>query len=368
MSKIAKFVGLDVHKSSISMAVCEGGALHRPEDLGTFAHDLPTLLRRLERLGEPQHVHVAYEAGPTGYGLCRALRQRGYYCIVIAPSKTPVRTGDRVKTDRRDAAKLARFLRAGELVAVELPGLEQEALRDLVRAREDAMHAQRRARQQLSSFLLRHGRTWSGKSAWTQPHHAWIRSQRFECEIQRQVLEDYFQEVVRLDARLADLSTKLEAGAKSLSSSPLFSALQALRGVSTVVAASIVAELGDLRRFPSASRLMSYVGLVPSEYSSGARTRRGRITKAGNPHLRRVLIQAAWHCSKRPAMSLHLKRRSAGLPPPVLDIASKAQKRLHRRYWHLANRNKSPQTTVVACAREMLGFVWAIGQLELSAN
>ena len=365
MSKVAKFVGLDVHKSTISMAVCEGGALRRPKDVGKFAHDVPTLLRRLERLGEPKDVHVAYEAGPTGYGLCRALRERGYPCIVIAPSKTPISAGDRVKTDRRDAARLARLLRAGELVPVTLPDTEQEALRDLVRLREDAMHAQRRARQQLLSFLLRHGRAWSGKTTWTQAHQAWIRSQRFESELQRFALEDYFQETVRLDERLAYLTKRLEEAAETLSSSPLFRALQSLRGVSTIVAATIVSELGDLRRFRSAPHLMSYVGLVPSERSSGDRTRRGRITKTGNPHLRRVLIQAAWHCHKRPGLSLHMKRRSEGLPPPILDIASKAQKRLHHRYWSLVNRCKTKQIAVVACARELLGFVWAIGQQDL---
>ena len=239
----------------------------------------------------------------------------------LAPSKTPIGPADRVKTDRRDAARLARLLRAGELVPVTLPGTEQEALRDLVRLREDAMHSQRRARQQLSSFLLRHGRAWPGKTARTQAHQAWIRSQRFESELQRFALEDYFQETVRLDERLAYLTKRLEQAAETLSSSPLFRALQALRGVSTIVAATIVAELGDLRRFRSASQLMSYVGLVPSERSSGDRTRRGRITKTGNPHLRRVLIQAAWHCHKRPSMSLHMKRRSEGLPPPIRRCA-----------------------------------------------
>jgi len=362
MSKIAKFVGLDVHKATIAIAVCEGGALGEVRSLGTIAHDLTRLVRRLEPLGQPQDVYVAYEAGPTGYGLCRALRERGHPCIVVAPSKTPVRTGDRVKTDRRDAEKLARYLRSGELVAIDLPDVQQEALRDLVRAREDAMRAQHRARQQLMGFLLRHGRHWSGKSHWTQAHVTWIRSQRFEIEAQRQVLEDYFQEVTRLDARLKHLRDLLEEAASQEAHRAMFRALQGLRGVSTIVAATLVAELGDLRRFSSPSKLMSYVGLTPSEHSSGARVQRGAITKAGNPHVRRVLIEAAWSCRLRPAMSLHMKRRSQGLPTPVLDIASKARGRLYRRYNMMRARGKSQQTTIVACARELVGFVWAIGQ------
>lgn len=362
MTTVAKFVGLDVHKDTISIAVCEGGTLHEAADLGKIPHDLTRLLRKLERLGSPETLHVAYEAGPTGYGLCRKLRALDIDCLVVAPSKTPVRAGDRVKTDRRDAQKLARYLRSGELVAVGLPEIEHEALRDLVRLREDAMHALQRARQQLGGFLLRHGRIYEGKSAWTKRHLQWIRSQRFEMEGQRQTLESYFAEMIHASERLDQMTALVEKGAQAETFAPLFRALQALRGVCIVVAATLVAELGDLRRFPSAPQLMSFIGLTPSEHSSGQSTQRGSITKAGNTHVRRVLIEAAWCTRLRPAMSAALKRRNQGLPLRVQEIAWKAQHRLHNRYWKMILRGKTKQNTIVAIARELTGFVWAIGQ------
>lgn len=362
MQSVTKFIGLDVHKATISIAVCDGTPGSEVRDLGRIPHDVPRLIRRLERLGPVESLHVAYEAGPTGYGLCRALRARGIDCQVVAPSRTPIRSGDRVKTDRRDAAKLARFLRSGELVAVDLPDVQREALRDLVRARSDALRARHCARQQLSSFLLRHGRQWEGKSTWTRRHVTWIRGQRFDIEEQRQVMEDYLNEVAHADQRLELLTDKVKEAMEKQANAPLARALSAMRGVSTIVTATLVAELGDLRRFKSASRLMSYVGLTPSEHSSGASVHRGAITKAGNPHVRRVLIEAAWCAQRRPAMSATVKRRNEGVPLPIQDIAWKAQNRLHKRYWRLRSRGKSMQTAVVAVARELTGFVWAIGQ------
>ena len=349
MSSVAKFIGLDVHKATISIAVCDGTPGSEVRDLGRIPHDVPRLLRRLERLAPVERLHVAYEAGPTGYGLCRALRERGIACQVVAPSRTPIRSGDRVKTDRRDAEKLARFLRSGELVAVDLPDVQREALRDLVRARSDAMRARHCARQQLSSFLLHHGRHWEG-SAWTRRYVTWIRSQRFDIE-ERQVMEDYLNEVAHADQRLEQLTDKVKDAMEKQASAPLARALSAMRGVSTIVTATLVAELGDLRRFKSASRLMSYVGLTPSEHSSGASVHRGAITKAGNPHVRRVLIEAAWCAQQRPAMGATVKRRNEGVPLPIQDIAWKAQNRLHKRYWRLRRRGKSTQTAIVAIAR-----------------
>lgn len=363
MQSVAQFVGLDVHKETVSIAVAPGGPGLEVLDLGAMPHDVPRVVKRLLKLGAPESIHVAYEAGPTGYGLCRALQATGISCVVVAPSKTPKASGDRVKTDRRDALKLARFLRAGELVPVAPPERDVEALRDVVRAREDAVFAQRTARQQLSSFLLRHDRKWSGKSAWTQVHLVWIRGQRMESEAQQRVLEDYVREVERQTQRLTEASEHIEALApKTESCATFYRWLQALRGVGVIVAATIVAEVGDLRRFRKASQLMSYLGLVPSECSSGAMVRRGSITKAGNPHVRWKLIEAAWHARLRPAMTPRLKRRSAGVPTEVCDIAWKAQKRLHKSYWSMVARGKRTQTAVVAAARELCGFVWAIGQ------
>ncbi|MEO6709972.1 MAG: IS110 family transposase [Planctomycetota bacterium] len=363
MQKIAQFVGLDVHKDSIALAVAPAGPGLEVRDLGQMPHDVPRIVKRILSLGEAGSVHVAYEAGPTGYGLCRALKAEGIPCIVVAPSKTPQVSGDRVKTDRRDAAKLARFLRSGDLVPVTPPEKDVEALRDVLRAREDVVFAQRRARQQLSGFLLRHDRKWSEKSAWTQKHMEWIRSQRFESEAQQQVLEDYAQEVQRQSQRLLEASEHVEALApKTKSCATLYTWLQSMRGVGPITAATIVAEIGDLRRFGTASQLMSYVGLVPSERSSGPTVRRGSITKAGNPHVRWKLIESAWHARHRPAFTTALRRRSDGVPQAIQDIAWKAQKRLHKRYWSMLNRGKRTQTTVVAIARELCGFIWAIGQ------
>lgn len=357
-----KFIGLDVHQKSIAIAVAEGGPFGDIHELGTIPHDIPRLLRRIEPLGESGRLHVAYEAGPTGYGLARALKERGMDCVVVAPSKTPQRSGDRVKTDRRDAIKLARYLRSNELVAVEIPSREREALRDLVRAREDVMRAQHKARQQLLSFLLRHGREWAKKSRWTQPHLQWIKSQRFDNVAQTLTLCDYTDEVLRLTQRLKYLEGCVEQQMLEQEHSLLFRALQAVRGIKIVVAATLIVELGDMARFPSPGKLMSYVGLTPSEHSSGASVFRGSITKAGNPHARRVLIEAAWSSRLDPKLSLALKRRSDGLSPSVLAIADKARRRLHKRYWHLLLKGKSKQTAVVACARELIGFVWAIAK------
>lgn len=364
MTRVTKYVGLDVHKSSIAMAVAVGGPGLEVEDLGQVVHDVPRVVAKIASLGDPEFLRVAYESGPTGYGLCRALKAAGIHCVVVAPSKTPVRTGDRVKTDRRDAMKLARYLRAGELVAVTPPDLETEALRDVVRAREDVVFAQRRARQQLSAYFLRHDRKWSGKSAWTQKHLVWIRGQRFESEAQQQVLEDYVQEVLRLTARLEEASERVDRFAgESRRCAPLYRAFQAFRGVASIVSATVVAEIGDIKRFRTASQFMSYLGLTPSERSSGPRTSRGSITKAGNPHVRWKLIEAAWLYRHRPAIPLRLERRSQGVPTEIRDIAWKAQKRLHKRYWTMTRRGKRPQTTVVAMARELAGFLWAAGQL-----
>ena len=364
MEKITKFVGLDVHRDTIAMAVSEGGPGPETQYLGEYRHDVPAIIKRILALGEPGTVQVAYEAGPTGYGLYRSLQAVGIPCLIAAPSKTPQVQGDRVKTDRRDAMKLAHFLRSGSLVGVVPPDEEVEALRDVLRAREDAVFAQRRARQQLTSFLLRHDRKWSGKSGWSDKHLIWIRSQRFANEAQKQVLEDYVHEVEHQTQRLAEATAQVEALApETKACAKLYHYLQAMRGVGTITAATIVAELGDLRRFKTPSRLMSYVGLVPSERSSRPRTCRGSITKAGNPHVRWKLIESAWHARYRPAHSVKLRRRQVGVPQEIIDTAWKAQKRLHDRYWKMTARGKRTQTTVVALARELVGFIWAIGQV-----
>jgi transposase len=367
MMSVKQFVGLDVHKDTISIAVAPGGVGEKILDRGTIPNDWHRLVKRLTALGRPEDIFVAYEAGPTGYGLYRKLTEAGISCIVVAPSKTPRRPGDKVKTDRRDAMRLARYLRIGELVAVTPPDRELEALRDALRAREDAVRALRSARQQLSGFLLRHDRPWREKTTWGVKHLEWIRSQRFDSEVQRQVLEDYYQEVDRRTVRVKGWDQDVARFAEACPSGvDLYRALQALKGVSTIVAATLVAEIGDLRRFPSASHLMGFLGLAPSEHSSGSKMSRGAITKAGNTHVRYKLVQAAWNYRHRPAMTRSLKERQNGLPAAVCDIAWKAQKRLHRKYTTMSSRGKRQQVTVVAVARELCGFIWAIGQGSLA--
>jgi transposase len=367
MSKIAKFVGLDVHKKTIAIALAEGGPFqsdHEPLYLGEIHFDLGRLKHRLLQLGPPESLRVVYEAGPTGYGVCRSLRAAGIDCVIAAPSKLAREHGERVKTDKHDAIKLARQLRGGMVHSiVSLPGEETEALRDLVRAREDVVRALRSSRQQLGGFLLRHGRIWEGKSQWTKCHIEWVQSQRFHADAQRQVLVDALNEVHRLGERIERFTLSIGDVAETTEHAALYRNLQALRGVKEVVAATMVGELGDLRRFQSAGHLMSFVGLVPGEHSSGQKTKRGPITKTGNAHVRRVAIEAAWPGRLPPSASLHLKKRQEGCDPRVIDIATKAQARLHRVWRRLRAKNVPQNVALVAVARQLLGFVWAIGQV-----
>ena len=366
MVKVTKFVGLDVHKDSISIACCEGGRLSEAVSMGKIAHDVDRLLRKLAPLGSPQDVHVAYEAGPTGYGLYRKLRELGYPCIVVAPSKTPRAPGPRVKTDRRDAEELATNLRMGTLTAVSVPDEQTEALRDLTRYRDDVRRELQHIRQRLLMFLLRHGRRFAHKSHWTQKHRDWIHAQRFAHECQKLLLEESYQEVVRLEEKLERLEQVIDRTAhENQQFEPLFHAMQAFRGIRVVSSASLIAEAHDLRRFSKAGEFMSYIGLTSREYSSGNKTSRGSITKAGNAHLRRILVEAAWHGRHRPSRSKTLLARSKGLPEDVLALAWKAQHRLHDRYRRMRARGKEMNVVIVALARELAGFIWAMGQLVL---
>lgn len=364
MVRIAKYVGLDVHKDTIAIASCTGGPLESAKDEGTVPHDVPRLLRKLLSLASAEHLRVVYEAGPTGFGLCRELRAHGVACIIVAPNRVPQMPGPKIKTDKRDARYLAWQLRMGSLTGIAIPDEELEALRDLTRAREDALHARRRTRQQLAGLLLRHGVRYPGKQTWTPKYIAWIQSLRFGSEAQELAKKHYLDAIAYLGTRIEELSTDIERLAPLLHGvhGELYRSLQALRGVSTIVAATLVCELGDLRRFKSASQLMSYVGMVPREHSSGPRVWRGSITKAGNPHVRRVLVEASWSGRLRPAHPERLKRRQVGLDQAVIDIAWKTQKRLYDRYRRMRAHGKPQNVTIIALAREMLGFIWSIGQ------
>ena len=356
-----KYVGLDVHKATIVVAVAdEGRGEVRP--YGTIKNTPGAVAHLVKKLGPAEQLECCYEAGPCGYGLQRQLSGLGAACSVVAPSLIPQRPGERIKTDRRDAAKLARLLRSGELTAVWVPDAEHEALRDLSRAREAARTAQHQARQQILSLLLRSGVEEPGETRrWTQRYRSWLGELSLEQPLQRIVLADAMEAVDAATARLKRMEDAVKKAATEGGHAPLIGALQSLRGVGVITAVTLVAELGDLGRFPTPRPLMAYVGLVPSEHSSGTSQRRGRITKAGNSHARHVLVQAAWHYRHPPKQTAALLKRQAGQVEAVTEIAWKAQERLHRRYRKLASR-KGRQKAVIAVARELTGFIWALAQ------
>lgn len=356
---IKGFVGLDVHKESIAMALAEaqGGA---GKFLGTIAHDLSRLLKRLRALGQPGELKIVYEAGPTGYGLQRALHAEGYLCEVIAPSLTPRCPGQRVKTDRRDAVHLAELASAGRLKAIYIPSAEDEAMRDLSRAREDAVKARTQARQQLKGFLLRHDLRYPAKSSWGKSFHRWLATVTFEKSAMQSAFTEYQLALQAADERVARLTKALEDCVVTWRFEPVVSALRALRGIDTVSAVGLVAEIGDIARFAHPRELMGYLGLVPSESSSGERIRRGSITKTGNQHARRLLIEAAWNYRYKPRIGYAALRRQEKLPEPIRALAWKAQLRLTTRFARLQGRGVHKNKVCVAVARELAGFVWAI--------
>lgn len=360
--KNVRFVGLDVHAQSIAVAVAEPGGEVR--SVGVIPNDAQALQRVLKKLGKPEQLRVCYEAGPTGYALYWQLTRWGVACEVVAPTLVPVKVGDRVKTDRRDAQKLARCYRAGDLTPVWVPDAAHEALRDLVRAREAAKRDQLRARHRVSKFLLRQGRRAPADSAaWGRRHQMWLKQQSFEQPAQQATLEDYLQELEHQSARVAHLERALDVAVQSVPQKmrAVIGALQSLRGVAKVSAVTLVAELGEISRFAHPRQLMSYAGVVSREHSSGERIRRGSISKAGNAHVRRIVVEAAWAYRHRPAIGKTLASRQRGQAPQITQIAWRAQQRLHDRYRKLSARGKSAQLTVTALARELLGFIWAVG-------
>jgi transposase len=356
------YIGLDVHKEAVVVTLAEGGIRGEVREYGRIANTAAAFDRLMRKLGDGGvRLRFCYEAGPCGYGIQRHLSTHGHECVVVAPSLIPKRAGDRIKTDRRDAASLARLHRAGELTAVWVPDPGHEAMRDLVRARLDAVHALRRARQQLSGFLLRQGCHY-GRPAWTQLHRRWLAGLKFEQPVHHLVLEDYIQAIEAAQTRRDRLTAQIEAMLTDWTLAPVVAALQTMRGMALVNAATLVAELGDLSRFTNPRHLMAYLGLVPSEYSSGASVRRGGLTKAGNSAVRRLLIEAAW-CYRFPArISRELLLRQERQPKPIRDIAWKGQVRLCARYRRLVRAGKPANVVTTAIARELAGFVWAIAR------
>ena len=356
------YIGLDVHKETITIATAKEGR-EEAKEFKTIPSDYARLLKAVRRLTpKGGSVMVCYEAGPTGYGLYRCFRKAGIDCRVVAPSLVPTKAGNRIKTDRRDAIRLAHFLRSGDLTEVYVPHEADEALRDLERSRDDAKRAERTARHQLGKFLLRHDRRFNETRNWTVKHMAWIRRQKFEYEAQQRVLADYLKTVDDAGERVDRLTSDIKELTESSALAPLIKALQAFRGIAMVSATTIACEVGDLKRFPTAGQFMSYVGLVPSESSTGERRRQGSITRAGNGHLRRILVEAAWHYRYLPAMSKEIRRRNKPVAEGVRRIAWEAQKRLHSRMYHLVCKGKNKKTAVIAVARELAGFIWAVAQ------
>ena len=356
MAKSTTIVAFDQHAVTTVAAVLLPG--QRTPALHTLTSDSPTILRFVQRL-RATPVQCCYEAGPCGFELQRALTGHDLPCEVIAPALIPRRAGDRVKTDRRDASQLAVLYRAGVLTAIHIPSEQEEAARDLLRCREDIRADLLRARHRLSKFLLRHGRRFTAtKKAWTKRHVAWLEAQRWPIAALEHTHRAYVRAVEEAVGRLDTVDAELR---DLLALEPLRARVERLRcfrGIDDLTALTIAVELGDARRFASAPRVMAFTGLVPSEYSSGATQARGRITKTGNAHLRRVLVESAWHYRHHPFLGRALRLRQRGAPAAVIAQAWHAQHRLHRRYRRLAARGKAKQHIVTAIARELSGFLW----------
>jgi transposase len=356
--KSTTIIALDHHAATTVAAVLLPG--HRSPALHPLTSDIPTIQRFIVRLQRQGPVSCCYEAGPCGFELQRALTAHRIPCEVIAPALIPRRAGDRVKTDRRDAGQLAVLYRAGALTAIHIPTEQEEAVRDLLRCREDIRADLLRARHRLSKFLLRHGRRFTAsKKAWSKRHDSWLRAQTWALSALDQTHRAYLRAVDETLARLRDVEADLQACLEFEPLKPRIQRLRCFRGIDALTALTIAAELGDPKRFATAPRPMAFVGLVPSEHSSGSKRAQGGITKTGNSHLRRVLIESAWHYRHHPFVSATLRARQRGAPAGVITRAWTAPQRLHRRYQRLAARGKAKPHIVTAVARELTGFVWA---------
>lgn len=367
MKKLITFVGLDVHKNSIDVALADAGRNAGVRHYGTIGGGLDDLDRLVKTLSTVnRELHFVYEAGPCGYDIFRSLTSKGLDCAVVSPAHIPRKPAERIKTDRRDAMMLARLHRAGELTYVFVPRVDDEAMRDLTRAREDAKKAQRVAQQQLNGMLLRLGFRYCGKN-WSLQHLRWLADQKMPTPVQQVVFQEYINAINETTARLDRLARQIETLVPAWRLAPVVMALQALRGVSLIVTATTIAELGDLARFEHPKKLMTYLGLVPSEHSSGEKTQRGKITKTGNGHVRRVLVEAAQAYSHPARITRPLLKRQEGLSQDVLDIAWKCQVRLCTRFRRLIAKGKNRNAVITATARELAAFIWAIAKQTLVA-
>jgi len=358
MKQDSTFMAVDDSKRTLVIGILRPGS-DEPE-LRSIPNEPRHLRRLVARLTREGPVRACYEAGPSGYDLYRQLTTLGVACQVMAPALTPRKPGDRIKTDRRDAGKLVRLFRAGELTAITVPDEAQEAVRDLLRCREDTQEDLLRWRHRLGKFLARHGRVYREGRHWTLRHWTWLRAQRFACPVLERTLAEYRGAVEQLLARVAELDHEIAALAATAPYGERVGWLRCFRGIDTLAAMTLLAEIGDFQRFARPRQLMAYLGLVPSEASSGDRMQRGSITKAGNTHVRRILVEVGWHYRHPPRLGAALARRSQGQPPSIRAQAWRAQLRLHRRYRQLVGHGKRPPIAVVACARELVGFLWAV--------
>src|SRR5210317_1572898 len=361
MEKKILYVGMDVHKKSIDVAITDkrtNGKVRSYGKIDGTLEALDKLIRKLKSSGAD--LHFVYEAGPCGYPIYRHLTSKGHSCSVVAPSLIPKRSGDRIRTDRRDAVNLVRLFRAGELTSIYVPTVEDEAIRDLVRCRDDIKRFEKKARQRLLSFLLRHGHQYSGKRNWTKGFYNWLATVKFTHSAQQVTLQEYIEATNECSERIKRITQQIQVHVEEWSRARFVKAYQALRGVSLIVSTTVVSEIGDMRRFPTPKQLMAYLGLIPSEHSSGKTVRRGPITKTGNSHVRRSLIEAAWTYKMQARVSTILVKRQQGLPKSVCDISWKAQTRLCARYRRLMARGKTKQTVITAIARELSAFIWVI--------
>ena len=362
------YVGLDVHKETIVVALAHPGR-EEPVYWGEIAHKRQAVRKLIDRLSKEyggQLLQFCYEAGPCGYGVYRQILDAGHECEVVAPSLIPKKAGERVKTDRRDALKLARYLRAGDLTAVWVPDEEQEAMRDLCRARGDMKSQERKAQQQLNAFVLRHGHHWpANKKRWTAAHFNWLEELTFAHDWQQVVLQEYINAVKAASGRVADMMGQMERVLPQWRMAPVVNSLTALRGIDKLSAMTLLAELGDISRFQSPKQLMAYLGLVPGEHSSGARRRQGAITLTGNRHARRTLIESAWSYRFPARQTAHMRRKAANASDTAKTIGWRAQKRLCGRYRTLVQTGKNTKLVCVAIARELAGFIWDIVRQEI---
>ncbi|WP_456151317.1 IS110 family RNA-guided transposase [Aquibacillus koreensis] len=358
--RLHHYVGLDVSKDKIAVAVADEGRT-KARYIGMISYTVEAIRHLVKKLGGADQLRVCYEAGPTGYGLYRLLKSMDIECEVIAPSLIPRKPGEKIKTDKRDALKLATLYRAGELTPIYVPTEDDEALRDLVRAREDVKEDELRAKHRLTKFLLRNEiKPPEGTRKWTVKYWDWLNSLKFDRSPSRIAFQEYLQQLKEFQQRLKILEKEIENQAKEGAHAPMIQTLMTLRGVAVITATSLVAEIGSFDRFLTPQHFMSYTGLVPSENSSGSTRKLGEITKTGNRHVRKLLIEAAWSYRYQPAVKGELKKRQKDHPTNVLGISWKAQNRLHTKYFRLLGRGKESGKAITAVARELAGFIWAI--------